>query len=145
MDNKDIFEFNREHIFNALRSNGIANVEVTYYGEGDCGDVDEIYFRGPNDSDHEHTNVAGTVVQKNVKSLWNEETKKWDQEIVETTSSIEDAISDMCFEVIDMSGHSGWENGNGGGGKLIFNVAKEELELAHYDTVVREEYSRYKF
>ena len=58
------------------------------------------------------------------------ENGKWQTTVVEQQLSIEQALRDFADEVIDVV-HGGWENGDGGSGKVIFDCHAGMVRIEH--------------
>lgn len=105
-------------IFETLAAQGVDEVTATYYGGGDEGGVQDIEANPP--AACVPTAVIGTTA--NNKPI-----------------DLEDAIRDFCDELV-YGQHRGWENNEGGGGTLVFDVKTKTISLDHYDNEVKEEY-----
>ena len=106
--------FNKEAVLDALSQAGISRVTVTFNGEGDSGQIEEI-------STAEDKSIAGVSVQ----------TKHgpWGADKVETReTSLEDAIETLCYDFLEYE-HGGWENNDGAYGEFTLNVQERTITL----------------
>jgi hypothetical protein len=134
-----------------LKELGVGLVTAEYTGGGDSGDIDNVAFIlagetedvGPDSEETQgsevnpvtdvsvafpsrsydivnHTYVYDPVTEESYKDL-----------------PLRDVAERLLFILIENTGHSGWENNEGGGGNLTLNV-DGEVTLEHYDYVDKE-------
>lgn len=114
----------------------IASCAIEYTGSGDSGETEEQTF-APVSGDE----VAPDALTKPIPYVCYASTYFADKPSTVNISelSVEDFLSRLLDQVISVSGHSGWENNDGGGGTL--NVQSDgKWTLEHYDNVVHQEY-----
>ena len=100
----------------------VTEVEVQYHGSGDCGGIEDV-------------NVNGTLNQLAMMHLI---VKHHDHDEV-ISVSIENAIRDVCNDLIDRR-HGGFENNEGGGGTITFDAVEKTVQIDHFDNIVEEQY-----
>jgi hypothetical protein len=105
---------NKSAVFDALAAAGIATVNVTFDGEGDSGQIDNIM-----------ADDSPTIPQVQIElqqTAWG--TGKLDS----TQSTLRDAIERLCYDFLEQQ-QGGWENNDGAYGEFIFDVAQRSIEL----------------
>ncbi|MFT4066709.1 DUF6878 family protein [Paraburkholderia sp.] len=124
-----------------LRSVGARSVTVEYAGYGDSGHVETITLQWPGVPGMPPASIAipcaGTRPAASATSGG------------ELTTDIEerpfdDAIEDLLYDAIELAGHSGWENNEGGSGTFIV-YADACACLVHCDNFTRTIDSSYTF
>lgn len=111
---------NKARLFPVLAAAGIVEIEVTYYGEGDSGGIEELRCLGPNNSAIELPSAMITLQSTN----WNG-TNVNEQEL-----ALSDAIEAFALDVIECR-FAGWENNDGATGTVSFCVAEARITLSH--------------
>lgn len=92
---------------------GVRTVEATYSGAGDEGYIDECVLYG------EDREVLGSGSER----VFNGE------------GDLTNEVMGFVDQVIDASGHAGYENNEGGGGNLLIDLSSGVVRLHHYDFV----------
>jgi hypothetical protein len=111
-----------------LKANGCSAVQGEYTGSGDSGDGFDIAYFGEDKKQVDASideDVSYTVVEltyANGKFAHVQSTR---------TADFEQAFEDVCFAMVSASGRDGWENNEGGGGKLVI-TAEGTATLEHY-------------
>ena len=108
---------NKAAVFDALSAAGITTVNVTFDGEGDSGQIQDITaYR----DEHPYglPNVSIEVQQVN----WG--TDKLDG----SPMALREAIDHLCYDFLGQE-HEGWENNDGAFGDFAFDVATREIRL----------------
>jgi hypothetical protein len=105
---------NKATVFDALAAAGIATVNVTFDGEGDSGQIDNI-------TADDSPNIPQVQIELQ-KTGWG--TGKLDS----TQSTLHDAIETLCYDYLSQE-QGGWENNDGAYGEFIFDVAQRSIEL----------------
>ncbi|CAM2909569.1 hypothetical protein CFR75_12260 [Komagataeibacter xylinus] len=123
---RKVISENREVVFDAHQELGVTSVTVVYEGSGDSGGIEDFSIL-PADCSVEKEVVVQDLVWGN-----NTPEKKTVQikEVIENTS--------MGIVAID---HGGWENNEGGGGEVTWDVETRVITLEHYDYFVERNYS----
>lgn len=114
-------------VFARLAALGVALLHAEYSGDGDSGQFDgltaydaEGKWVGEVDFDKPVGEEDALVVNKVTKRLNNEKFQTFSEE-----------LEQMTWGAIDNAGHGGWENNEGGFGKLVFDVAERTVVLEH--------------
>jgi uncharacterized protein DUF6878 len=108
---------NKPIVFDALAAGGLTLVEVEFDGEGDSGQIHEIYA------------YAGDALAKLPESsltLHQAAHNKADPKT--TTVSLNDAIETLCYDYLSQC-HGGWENNDGAYGTFKFDVGNRSIRL----------------
>ena len=108
---------NKAAVFDALAASGITSVTVTFDGEGDSGQIQEIaaYVAG---NPHPLPDVAIEIQQ----APWG------GGKLDSSHGPLRDAVETLCYDFLSQE-HGGWENNDGAYGEFIFNVAERTVEL----------------
>lgn len=112
-----------------LKANGCSEVQGEYYGSGDSGDGFDITLTGEDGEasevsiDDEVTYLVVENVYQNGAFVPTKSTR---------TADFDQAIEDICFAMVSHTGNDGWENNEGGGGKIVIN-ADGTARLEHYN------------
>lgn len=101
-------------LFDVLSDYGVTSVSVDYSGSGDSGGID------------------GVVFMKEDKIFDAMDLYKDAGHTDDSPQDLENAVSDLAMGLVEHQ-HGGWENNNGGGGEVIFDVQNERVEVNHYD------------
>jgi hypothetical protein len=113
----DTWKLNREAFFTVLSAAEITRVTVTFDGEGDSGQIDNIAaYKG----DESVPLPTQTVAVRTVD--WN------DNRITVQEQSASAAIETLCYDFLEQE-HGGWENNDGAYGEFTFDVANRTVEL----------------
>jgi hypothetical protein len=105
---------NKSAVFDALTTAGIAIVNVTFDGEGDSGQIDNIT-----------ADDAAAIPQIHIelqRTVWG--SGKLDS----IQNTLHDAIETLCYDYLSQE-QGGWENNDGAFGEFIFHVAERRIEL----------------
>ena len=108
---------NKAAVFDALSAAGITTVNVTFDGEGDSGQIQDITaYR----DEHPYglPNISIEVQQVD----WG--TDKLDGHPM----GMREAIDHLCYDFLGQE-HEGWENNDGAFGEFTFDVAAREIRL----------------
>ncbi|MDR8402137.1 hypothetical protein NE850_38085 [Paraburkholderia sp. USG1] len=124
-----------------LRSVGALSVTVEYNGYGDSGGVETITLQWPDAPGTPPASVA--IPNLDYDSSASSTTDGESMPDIEERP-FNDAIENLLYDVIELSGHSGWENDGGGNG--IFTVhADATASLEHCDNFTDIVKSSYTF
>ena len=115
--NKALLEantLNKASVFDALATAGVNTVIVTFDGEGDSGQIQDITADG-----------SAPIPDARIEMLRTEwGTGKLDS----TQSTLRDAIETLCYDYLSQE-HDGWENNDGAFGEFTFSVADRTIAL----------------
>jgi hypothetical protein len=144
MNITDVTAFNKSQLFDILEK-ASASLEVTYSGEGDEGHGFEVSLNNSATGDVLIGFGNPIVRAKRIKREFQSNTGKWLAEVEEIETDFDSAVESLCEDLISQAGHDGYENDDGGGGQIKFNLKTREIELQHYDNVMHQEYSSCNF
>lgn len=123
---------NRRIIFEALSVSRITAVTVSFDGEGDSGQIEEIAVV-PEGED--------TLLDVLVDAV----TARWtDCEIVSERTPLRDVIEQVCYAALAET-NGGWENNEGAFGDFRFDVANRTLTLEFNGRYMSTEYSEHSW
>jgi hypothetical protein len=105
---------NKRVVFDALVAAGISTVNVTFDGEGDSGQIEDIVADGSVD-------VPQVPIELQ-KASWGS------GKVGSSQSTLREAIETLCYDYLEQH-QGGWENNDGAFGEFIFNVAERRIEL----------------
>jgi hypothetical protein len=111
---------NREVVFSALTTARITRIEVTFDGEGDSGQINEINSYS---GEEPLALPSQDIVIRTVD--WNSDAAK------EVQMPLEAAIEQLCYDFLEQK-HGGWENNDGAYGEFVFDVTERTVELAFH-------------
>ena len=115
--NKALLEantLNKATVFDALATAGINTVIVTFDGEGDSGQIQDI-------TADDSAQVPDTRIEL-LQTEWG--TGKLDS----AQSTLRNAIETLCYDYLSQE-HGGWENNDGAFGEFTFSVADRTIAL----------------
>jgi hypothetical protein len=106
---------NKETLFDALSAADITRIEVTFNGEGDSGQIEEMtaFLK-----DKQCGLPAASVSFVDVS---------WDK-TRPSNKPLRDVIESLCYDYLSQE-HGGWENDDGAFGEFTFHVAERTIEL----------------
>ena len=114
---KKVNELNKGAVFDVLADEGIERVTITFDGEGDSGQIEELVAYKDGQP------VEMPVVSLTLHSV------EWGSDTVTTAlSALSEAIEKLCYGFLGQE-HGGWENNDGAYGDFIFTVAERRIEL----------------
>jgi len=108
---------NKAVLFDALSAAGITSVSVSFNGESDSGQIEDITAY-PNGDQHRLPDVQLSIQRVE----WG--TGKRDSH----QSAMRDAIEQLCYDFLEQE-HGGWENDDGAFGEFTFDVAGRSITL----------------
>ena len=112
----EAWKTNRDVFFAALASAEITRITVTFDGEGDSGQINEITaFKGD-----EPLALPSQVIS--IRSV------DWNGESTMSEKPLEAAIESLCYDFLEQE-HGGWENNDGAYGEFTFDVSARTVEL----------------
>jgi len=113
----EAWKLNREVFFCALSAAHITRVTVTFDGEGDSGQIDNIAaYKGD-----EPVPLPDQAINLRTVS-WN------DDAITIEKKPLDAAIERLCYDFLEQE-HEGWENNDGAYGEFTFDVAQQTVAL----------------
>jgi hypothetical protein len=108
---------NKETVFDALAANSFTSVNVTFDGEGDSGQIDNI------------AGFVGDVLTKLPECKVTLQYASWgDDKISTSDKSLADGIEHLCYDFLEQE-HGGWENNDGAFGEFSLSVAERTVAL----------------
>jgi hypothetical protein len=107
---------NKQVIFDALAANGFTRVNVTFDGEGDSGQIDNL------------ASFIGDTLTKLPDTKLTLRTVDWSNDVAVNERTMAEAIEQLCYDFLEQE-HGGWENNDGAFGEFTFNVAERTVEL----------------
>lgn len=108
---------NKNVLFDALSTNGISQVVVTFDGYGDSGQIEDIDARAGDDKiDLPDLSVTLTLAQSG------------STEPITKAMSLAEAIESMAYDFLERT-HAGWEINDGADGEFVFDVASRTVTL----------------
>jgi hypothetical protein len=111
-------ETTKAQLFAILETSPIASVTVTFDGQGDSGQIEEI--------------AAFSAANKRVKlprqRLTIQTAKPDGSGPDETTLTVEEAIERLCYELLEEH-QDGWEINEGAYGEFVFDAVTREITL----------------
>jgi hypothetical protein len=110
-------ERSKAAVFDALSGAGVDSVTITFDGEGDSGQIEEVTaYRN-----RQVIALPGTTVAFHSVS--------WDCKAIHSAASpLAQALENLCYNYLSEA-HGGWENDDGAYGEFTFDVAAREIEL----------------
>lgn len=125
LDEASILGRNKRILLSTLRQAGITQVTVTYVGMGDSGSVDGVETEMPEGT---YFDAMAPVALHAQRATYNDGT--WQTIEVEQPMPIEQALRDFADEIVDWL-HSGWEDGDGASGSVVFDCAADNVRVEH--------------
>jgi hypothetical protein len=108
---------NKAIVFEALSAAGIDFVNVTFDGEGDSGQIENLIAR-KGEAQIPLSNQTVTV-----------QSASWDgKEVTLQELSLCEAIERLCYDFLEQE-HGGWENNDGAFGEFTLSVPAKTVEL----------------
>lgn len=126
-----VFEFNRSMLLIALKAQGVADVRYVYSGEGDSGGMEEITFFDAEGEPIEDSLTDHRVLFAQFVPGWQSSTrpeKSSEAQLVLNEMDLEGAAIELLDSVINLTGHAGYENNEGGHGVVTLFVEDGENE-----------------
>jgi hypothetical protein len=134
---------NKETVFDALQKAGVTSVTVTFDGEGDSGQIEDVTFETTEDTDFEsQVTILNRITILSVHSL--PKSDGGGCSTIESESSIRDAVESLCYFLLGQD-NGGWENNEGAYGEFTFNVAARTIDLDFNTRITSSEHSSYSY
>lgn len=125
---RTIFDFNKHSLAAVMRTLGFTSVVVTYSGNGDSGQIDEIDFQPPDIAEGSSTALGAQRHHR-----WDEERRCHSSELVFEEMPLDSIAEWLCDTAISLVGHDGYENDDGGCGTFTLRSDNASAELKHTD------------
>lgn len=118
---------NLHAILVACRSIGVNTVHVTFDGGGDEGQIDSAEFYGAADAPSSHENLVDVdssmlVAVKAIKKSFNEESRQWDNDIIDMRVALPDAVYDLVNALAENCGVNWYDNDGGSGAWRVTGI-----------------------
>lgn len=130
---------NKCAIIDALDAAGIALVTITFDGEGDSGQIEDIKAFSDPDAKTEPQPVPDNPVKYLVQTSRNGKSSISKQE-----KSLSDAIEHLCYALLEEE-HGGWENDEGAFGEFTIEVEERRVLLDFNARVIDSVHSNHFF
>lgn len=121
------FRADKEHIIALLSPLGIVKVEASYDGEGDSGQINDIYAYK---ADHSTVDLA----KSGPVSIGT------DEQNTRSFASLHELIDEFAWDVL-CHHHEGFENNDGGFGDIVIDVAENAVRIEHNWRISSSEYT----
>ena len=115
---------NKAQMLSLLKAGEYCTVE--YEGQGDSGNIDNVYFHPEAKKIGKRPCVLATA----------EFVGDAQYALKQTDATLETLAKEMCWVAIERPGHSGFENNAGGSGELTIDGTKQTVVLEHSDRIV---------
>lgn len=135
-----IAKHNKESLIAALKSFGITYVVVTYSGGGDEGSINDI-----SSTPAIEEAISSQVTYKDVSGDFDAQKRQWIQRVEDKTSTLESALEEFTYLLLELNGHEGYHNDEGGGGEVTIDAKSGSVVHDHYDYVVETVSSSHEF
>jgi len=108
---------NKAILFEALSAAGIDLVSVTFDGESDSGQIENVIAR---------RGEAQIPIADQTITL---QSASWDgNEVTLQLQTLREAIEQLCYDFLEQE-HDGWENNDGAFGEFTLDIAAQTVEL----------------
>ena len=134
----DAVRQNRNVLMAALRELTLEKIEVVYSGSGDSG--------GPDDVVVTPESLAPAVASTQVAFLEPVSTRKddaWTYELHQRSCSLREALQDFAMVWLSQQ-HGGWENNDGGEGRMTVDVQADTFTLEHVEFYTESSHHAYE-
>ena len=121
-------------VLHKMRTWGVKEARVIFYGGGDSGQIEEVTF----DKNVPSSCTVKMEIERR-EHIWVEETQSYKYEIKKEREekTLEDALEHVTYELLDDCGVD-WYNNEGGGGHLYVDLKGDEptVEFHVYYNVI---------
>ncbi len=124
---------NKAAVFDALALAGITNVEMTFDGYGDSGQIEDVVAKA---GDKEVALPAVSV--ELARAEWGS------SDIVRTTHPMPQAIEQLAYGFLEET-HSGWQDNQGAYGDFLFDVVERTITLNYNERIETSEYTQHVY
>ena len=108
---------NKAAVFALLSPAGITQIDVTFDGEGDSGQIQEVAALSGETSAELPTTVVTLA-----STEWGSD------EITTREMPLPEAVEQLCYGFLEQE-HDGWENNDGAFGEFTFDVEERSIAL----------------
>lgn len=123
---------NRRIVFKALSLHGVTDVRVSFNGEGDSGQIEDIAVTPEDRTD---------VLDAEITMM----TTSWpDSEGASERRPLRDALEDVCYDALSQT-HGAWENNDGAYGDIVFDVNQRTVTLEFNERYMSTEYYEHRW
>ena len=112
-------------LFELLAAAGLHRATVSYCGTGDSGGPEGVSFERPDGSALEPMPCLSLR-----QFADNYVDGQWRQHIIQAEYRLDDALTDLAMALVEEL-HSGWEDGDGASGEVIFDVQDAKVLVQH--------------
>jgi hypothetical protein len=133
----DPIRLNKALALAALRAAGVCHATIAYEGHGDSGGIESVMLV---DASQREVPEAAFHIMKAWCNTAEYVEGEWRHTFGLQTMSLEDALTLLTNDAINEH-HDGYENGSGGGGELIIDVAGSTMMLLHREDYTESEYT----
>ena len=134
---QDIVRLNKPLLLAALAAAGAGTATVAYEGYGDEGQIENTTIEAAASTAIELTDEI-VVVVLHLVSEYRDGAWHWRTE--QKSVALSAALQEFVWGAIELH-HSGFENGSGGGGEVLFDVAAGSVKLEHREDYTEHEYT----
>ena len=107
-------ELNKKAVFDALEAAGISQILVTFHGEGDSGQIEDVAAE-----------PAGPIPKTPITL---HHTQWGLDDMTQSETTLDEAVESLCYDYLEQE-HGGWENNDGAYGEFTFDVAERTMSL----------------
>ena len=125
IDEASVLGRNKGILLAALMKGGANAATATYVGSGDSGSVEDVSVEMPTDIPFDLAALITVFAERSVF-----EDGRWHTSIIEQEESVEQALLDFADAAVDLV-HGGWENNDGGSGRVIFDSQGGTVRIEH--------------
>jgi len=108
---------NKEVVFDDLIAAGITQVDVSFDGEGDSGQIEYVAAR-----------AGETTVEFPPAPVTLHKTEFGSEELTAREMPLREAVEELCYGYLEQE-YDGWENNDGAFGEFTFHVAERRIAL----------------
>jgi len=130
MSDEEQMEKNKNSLLAALKNIGAKRATVSYSGGGDSGYADEVHIEGQDGTSME---TVATVAQFAKEGFFLD--GEWHKRVSVTEYPLTEALTGFSISAL-WHHHSGWENGEGGYGEVVFDPDGGKVCLRHNEYYV---------
>jgi hypothetical protein len=134
--NRLVLAYNKGVIAQALALAGVVQAIVTYAGAGDEGQIEEVTL----DPETPAARAASIEVAE-LAYRWDPETSRGGGQLAFVKVDLENALETLCDSAVEITGHNGYQNGDGGEATFTLVAATAQAHLEHNDHYVESDLS----
>lgn len=121
-----VVDDNKELAFDLMKEHGITTITVNFNGEGDDGQIEDIYV---DDKVNEHNDflgkqLEGVRISNGLRGGPNGPEVIWR----EGPCDVRTLLESVCYSVLEQE-YGGWENNDGAYGTFVFDGDKRKVAL----------------